>query len=100
MQGLMSGEALLGSLPSEWQAILLFDENSGSGSGSYEPAFRNDETGDIHYRDPRVQPISLPVSSVVIDGREYFVEQREEPSMLTSELLKHRGVGIRSFDFV
>ena len=52
MQGLMNGEALLGSLPSEWQAILLFYKNSDS--GSYEPAFRNDETGDIHYRDPRV----------------------------------------------
>ena len=98
MQGLMNDEALLGLLPSEWQAILLFDENSGS--GSYEPAFRNDETGDIHYRDPRVQPTSLPMSSVVIDSREYWLEQREEPSMLTSELLKHRGVGIRSFDLV
>ena len=74
MQGLMNGEALLGSLPSEWQAIVLFDENSGSGSGSYEPAFRNDETGDTHYRDPRVQPTSLPMSSVVIDSREYWLE--------------------------
>ena len=97
MQVLMNGEALLGSLPSEWQTILLFDENSGS--GSCEPAICNDETGDIHYRDPRVQRIPLPMSYVVMDGREYWLK-REEPSMFTSELLNQRGVGIRSFNLV
>lgn len=50
--GLMDGEALLGSLPDQWQLQMVFE------NGSYVPNYLNTETRHCQHEDPRLQPLN------------------------------------------
>ena len=48
--GLMDGEALLGPLPDECDAVSVLNEQTGQSL----PAFRDSQTGEVTYADPRL----------------------------------------------
>jgi hypothetical protein len=105
--GFMSGEALLGSLPNGFEAVLKFNEEE----KAYYSVFFNSETCIFQLEDPRLSQIPLPIGWKVKDHElkewwSWFVNDisREDNGpgdpRLSPESLRERGVEIQRFDLV
>ncbi|KAF6228712.1 hypothetical protein HO173_011731 [Letharia columbiana] len=95
VHGLMNGEAVLDPLPDNYQAILSYDQ----GLRGYQYAFLDKQTGNTQYYDPRTGEGGLggqidkeSIWETLPDGSEDLV--------LTSDMLKRRGVKLQDFDLI
>ena len=106
VDGIMTGEALLGKLPGNWSFVHKWFPQF----GSYHYVFLNSETGDTQIEDPRLGPLpagwrnknmsnkELPWNWYVnIDTGE--VAGIRDPRM-TVDALKARGVILRDFKLI
>lgn len=110
--GLMTGDLILGPLPTEWEAFYVPDMARGTGAG-----FRNIKTEEEVFYDPRVADLPMPDDWEIVqrnlkavlhgkDGRtlgSFFRnlttgEETEEDPRLTAEAIEARGVRLRDFD--
>jgi hypothetical protein len=105
--GFMSGEALLGSLPNGFEAVLKFNAEE----KAYYRGFLNSETCIFQPEDPRLSQISLRIGWKVKDHGlkewwSWFVndisgeDNGDGDPRLTPESLRERGVEIQRFDLV
>lgn len=83
LDGIMSGEALLGELPGDWTMVSAWIAKE----RNYWTRYYDRSTGETQIQDPRIQP---PADDLVWDERDEL-----EP-----EALKKRGVETRIFELV
>ncbi|KAF6220712.1 hypothetical protein HO133_003145 [Letharia lupina] len=93
--GLMYGEAFLGPLPDNYQAIRLHDH----GSRGYQWAFLDKQTGNTQYNDPRTGKGGLG-GQIDKESSVWYLPDGSETLVLTSDMLKRRGVKLQDFDLI
>lgn len=86
LYGMVQGEAMLGQLPDNVEA--LYRNHSATG---YRPAYRNKITQEISWLDPRFKRLGISVRNDEDAGLPFGVESAE---------LAAAGVPVRHFDFV
>jgi hypothetical protein len=88
----MNGEAILGALPSRYQATLLFDQ----GTDRHSPGFLDLETGLAQRDDPRLDALGYWT-----EGSKSVGESRDTTPAnprLTATIVKDRGGNLREFE--
>jgi hypothetical protein len=106
--GFMDGEAILGSLPGEYETVSILNETSGTDL----PAFRNRQTGQVTHEDPRLPLLKPEWKDVSVDrtGSNASLCWRNETTgewryylrdpRLDTDALESRGVKLETFFFV
>ncbi|KAL8923091.1 MAG: hypothetical protein Q9208_004775 [Pyrenodesmia sp. 3 TL-2023] len=104
VDGIMTGEAILGELPKDWKLVRKSFPEQRTGRRAY----LNGETGETHLRDPRLGP--LPGGWSIIDhekmnaynrymnkttGENTHIDPRLEP-----DALRQRGVQLQEFQLI
>jgi hypothetical protein len=102
--GFMRGEALLGGVPTEWEAVFRIYEE-----GVY-PAYRNTVTNEVQIDDPRLDFIELPPGWKKqehawmhlynrYENKDTGESMRPDPRLTTSAL-RQRGVDMKTFEII
>lgn len=91
IHGLMNGEAFLGPLPEDYQALLVLDERRGINAWG----FRDRRTGRVQFNDPRFDSISAENDDEVLTNPDGSQSRR-----LTAGILEKRGMPLKTFDLV
>ncbi|PSN61199.1 HET-domain-containing protein [Corynespora cassiicola Philippines] len=101
LENILYGEALLGTLPVPWQAVCTLKTDP---FGKHLPGWRNKETREVIYGDPRLPEADKDMYCEWEDtpGRFYWHgdEWRAEDPRLTSDFFRARGLDIKTFEFV
>ena len=103
IHGFMNGEALLGPLPKGWEPVEILEEGLG-----YIGGFRNVNTGELSFVDPRLGGLppgwSLKDSRRRADWNNWFVNNHTGETMnwpldprVTAEALEGQGVPLQDF---
>lgn len=110
VHGLMNAEAILGSLPSSFQQVTIYD----SVVGNYCPGFLDRHTGNVQITDPRLEPLPSEWRLAqhdrcyshhlrIIGDDEQAVDSEGRPltgPRFRREGLEKRGVNLRWFKLV
>jgi Heterokaryon incompatibility protein (HET) len=104
--GAMDGSAFLGSLPEQFQLVLVVVERYDEEHSAWAWRFLHRESGNMLAEDPRLVGIELPLGwrrNRHIEG-EFVNDETGERMMhdprLTAEFLKGRGVALEVFEIV
>lgn len=96
VDGMMDGEAFLGPVPDNYQPLFFRPDVKG---GAY--AFMNQQTGNIHYNDPRigVDERMEQLEQEFKEGKAFIRPNGSVVMEVTPEMLKRR-VNVQTFDLI
>ncbi|MCJ1456134.1 hypothetical protein MMC28_006493 [Mycoblastus sanguinarius] len=93
MDGVTHGEALLGPLPTPFEAVHVCLEEE----MDYCGGFVDRRTGITQFNDPRLGTLHAPGS---MGKRSFMACKKREVALMTPEVLKARGIDLQVFDLV